>query len=33
MTGSDKKVIPKADDINAEKKTEPSIKKESSKTV
>ena len=33
MAGSDKKVIPKADDINAEKKTEPSVKKESSKTV
>jgi hypothetical protein len=33
MTGSDKKVTPKADDINAEKKTEPSVKKESSKTV
>jgi hypothetical protein len=33
MTGSDKKVTPKADDINTEKKAEPSVKKDSSKTV
>jgi hypothetical protein len=30
---SDKKVLPKTDDINAEKKTEPSVKKDSSKAV
>ena len=33
MTESDKKVIPKVDDINAEKKAEPSVKKDSSKAV
>ena len=33
MTLSDKKVTPKADDINAEKKAEPSVKKDSSKAV
>lgn len=33
MTGSDNKVTPKVDDINAEKKAEPSVKKDSSKAV
>ena len=33
MVGSDKKVTPKPDDINAEQKAEPSVKKDSSKTV
>ena len=33
MLESDKKVLPKTDDINAEKKTEPSVKKDSSKAV
>ncbi len=33
MTESDKKVLPKADDINAEKKAETSVKKDSSKAV
>jgi hypothetical protein len=33
MIESDNKATPKADNINAEKKTEPSVKKESSKTV
>ena len=33
MLESDKKVTPKVDDINAEKKVETSVKKDSSKTV
>jgi hypothetical protein len=33
MLESDKKVLPKTDDINAEKKAEPSVKKDSSKAV
>ena len=33
MIESDKKVLPKTDDINAEKKAEPSIKKDYSKAV
>jgi hypothetical protein len=33
MIESNKKVTPKADDINAEKKAEPSVKKDSSKAV
>ena len=33
MTGSDKKVLPKVDYVNAEKKAEPSVKKDSSKAV
>jgi hypothetical protein len=33
MTGSDKKVLPKVDNVNAEKKAEPSVKKDSSKAV
>ena len=33
MIESDKKVLPKADNVKAEKKAEPSIKKDSSKAV
>ena len=33
MIESDKKVLPKADNVNAEKKAEPSVKKDSSKVV
>jgi hypothetical protein len=33
MIESDNKSIPKSDDINAEKKSEPSVKKDSSKAV
>ena len=33
MIESDNKATPKADDINAEKKAEPSVKKDSSKAV
>jgi hypothetical protein len=33
MLESDKKVTPKVDDINSEKKAEPSFKKDSSKAV
>ena len=33
MTGSDKKVTPKVENVNVEKKAEPSVKKDSSKTV
>jgi hypothetical protein len=33
MIESDNKVTPKVDDINAEKKAEPSVKKDSSKAV
>jgi hypothetical protein len=33
MIESDNKVTPKVDDINTEKKAEPSVKKDSSKAV
>ena len=33
MTESDKKVLPKVDNVNAEMKAEPSVKKDSSKAV
>jgi hypothetical protein len=33
MIESDKKVLPKTDDINTEKKAEPSVKKDSTKGV
>jgi hypothetical protein len=33
MVESDKKVLPIVDDVNAEKTTEPNVKKDSSKAV
>jgi hypothetical protein len=33
MIESDKKVLPIVDDVNVEKKAEPSVKKDSSKAV
>jgi hypothetical protein len=33
MIESNKKVAPKVEDVNAEKKAEPSVKKDSSKAV
>ena len=33
MIESDKKVLPMVDDVNAKKKAEPSVKKDSSKAV
>ena len=33
MIESDKKVLPTEDDVNAEKKSEPSVKEDSSKAV
>jgi hypothetical protein len=33
MTESNKKVLPKVDNVNAENKAEPSVKKDSSKAV